>query len=211
MVKRLLSIGAAVVMGVCLFCGLVTLTGCDQMILSTTNERLDETERQLTYRSNAINYYSLEKAYANSWLTQTDIAYAMFYAKGKVYTCKKSDWNSHNTEKIKEIDFAPTEVCPAINEQVEIDIKRYYYDRLSFEEGLDFEEFAENVMFEFVGSYNGTLRMYRPLSILQVLSGRDRTLMICLFLDMNKCRGKVMKRKKLQRAERFDLSALLFL
>ncbi len=156
MVKRLLSIGAAVVMGVCLFCGLVTLTGCDQMILSTTNERLDETERQLTYRSNAINYYSLEKAYANSWLTQTDIAYAMFYAKGKVYTCKKSDWNSHNTEKIKEIDFAPTEVCPAINEQVEIDIKRYYYDRLSFEEGLDFEEFAENVMFEFVGSYNGT-------------------------------------------------------
>ena len=82
--KKLVSTFAAVIIGLLLLCG------CGGMALSTTNERLDSTERQLSYQTNSMRRYSVEKAYENDLLTKTDIAYAMYYAQGRVYvTCKR--------------------------------------------------------------------------------------------------------------------------
>ena len=145
----------------CLLCGLLAFVACDGMDLSTTNERLDSTEKQLTYQTSSMTMCTIEKAYENDWLTQTDLAYAMYYARGKVYTCKESDWKKYLgagkeiDEVRKEIDFVLTEECPAINEQVERDIKRYEYEKLN-KNDLTFEEFEQNYSFRFVGSYNGT-------------------------------------------------------
>lgn len=151
MMKKSVSAFAVIIIGLLLLCG------CGEMALSTTNERLDSTERQLSYQTNSMRRYSVEEAYENDLLTKTDIAYAMYYAQGRVYTCKKSDWEKNNTEAIKEIDFTPIEECPAISEQVELDIKHNFYDDtgMNFND-IAFEEFAENVSFKFVGSYNGT-------------------------------------------------------
>ncbi len=80
----------------------------------------------------------------------------MYYARGKVYACKESDWGKDSEEAIEEIDFIPEEQCPIIIEQVELDIKRHEYEKLSSQEDITFEEFAQNYSFRFVGSYNGT-------------------------------------------------------
>ena len=141
---------------VCLLCGLFAFAACDKMNLSTTNERLDSTEKQLTYQSSSMTSCPIEDAYEKGWLTQTDCAYAMYYATGKVYTCKESDWKKYREEAEKEIKFVPTEECPAIDPQVERDIKKYEYDRYTHKDNLTFEEFAQNYSFRFVGSYNGT-------------------------------------------------------
>lgn len=147
-----------------LLAGMILLTVCsfaacgkkDEVVLSTTNARLDSTEKQLTYQTSSMTKCNIEKAYQNKWLTQTDLAYAMYYARGKVYTCKKSDWEKYQGEVAKEIDFTPTEQCPAIDSQVERDIKKCEYDRFPHDDDLTFEEFEQNYSFRFVGSYNGT-------------------------------------------------------
>lgn len=138
-----------------LILGLVLFAGCGEISLSTTNERLDGTESQESYRTSSISTCDIRSAYENGLLTQTDLAYAMYYASGKVFTCKKSDWASGRTEAIKELDFVPTEECPALSEQVEADIKNYYY-QTRIENVTSFEEFVGNVSFRFVGSYHGT-------------------------------------------------------
>jgi len=134
-------------------------SGCEKMDLAATNNRLDSTEKQLSYRTDSMKKYSIETAYENGWLTQTDLAYAMYYARGKVLTCNKSDWEKGRTEKIQEIGFVLAEECPALSEQVELDIKSCYYNTYYQEmhlEDVTFGEFAENISFRFVGSYNGT-------------------------------------------------------
>ena len=80
----------------------------------------------------------------------------MYYACGEVYTCEESDWKNGNEEAVKKSDFAPEEQCPALNRQVELDIKRSYFERKYFEENLTFEEFEQNFSFRFVGCYNET-------------------------------------------------------
>lgn len=124
--------------------------------LSTTNARLDSIEKQLTYQTSSMTKCGIEKAYQNKWLTQTDLAYAMYYATGKVYTCSKSDWEKYQGEAAKGIDFTPTEECPAIDSQVERDIKRCEYDSFPHSDNLTFEEFEQNYSFRFVGSYHGS-------------------------------------------------------
>ena len=117
--------------------------------------RLDSTEKQLCYQTTTIEICTIEDAYEKGWLTQTDLSYAMYYARGEVYTCEESDWGNGNTEAVKKIDFAPKDQCPAINRQVEIDIKKNYFERRILEEDLTFDEFEQNFSFRFVGSYNG--------------------------------------------------------
>ena len=45
---------------------------------------------------------------------------------------------------------------PAINKQVESDIKKHYSEKMTFKEDLTFGEFEQNISFRFVGSYKGT-------------------------------------------------------
>lgn len=145
---------------ICLLCGLAALTACtedsEEMVLPTTNDRLDSTEKESTYQTNSMVGCRIEEAYENGWLTQQDIAYAMYYAVGEVYACSESNWKENNVEAIEKIDFAPEEQCPEIDRQVELDIKKYEYDRWQQKEDVTFEEFAQNYSFRFVGSYNGT-------------------------------------------------------
>ena len=135
---------------VCLLCGLFAFAACDKMNLSPTNERLDSTQKQLTYQTSSMTSCPIEDAYEKGWLIQTDCAYAMYYATGKVYTCKESDWEKYlkagkQLDEVREkIDFVPNEECPAINEQVERDIKKYEYDHYPYDGNLTFEEFAQN-------------------------------------------------------------------
>ncbi len=143
----------AVLLGI-LSCLIFGAAGCDRMNLSTTNERLDSTEKQLLYRTDSMKGCDFETAYESGWLTQTDLAYAMYYARGAVYTCKKSDWKKNRVDAIRTIDFVPTEQCPMLDEQVERDIKKHYYDKMKFED-VTFEEFQQNLTFRFVGSYGG--------------------------------------------------------
>ena len=161
--KKIWKVNFFLLAGLFLFMA-ISFAACDkkgddqdeEMILSTTNERLDSTEKQLTYQTSSMTMCSIKKAYENGWLTQTDLAYAMYYARGKVYTCKKSDWEKVQWEAAEKIDFTPEEACPAIDSQVERDIKRCKYDGFSHSENLTFEEFEQNYSFRFVGSYNGT-------------------------------------------------------
>ena len=90
MKKIKMAIRAVLSLGV-LLCLIFGAAGCDRMNLSTTNERLDSTEKQLLYRTDSMKGCDFETAYESGWLTQTDLAYAMYYARGAVYTCKKSD------------------------------------------------------------------------------------------------------------------------
>lgn len=186
----------------CLLCVLAAFAACSPN-LPTTNERLDSEEKQLTYRTDSITVCPVEDAYENGWLTKTDLAYAMYYATGKVYTCSKSQWEKYQGEVKKEIKFKPTEECPALDEQVEKDIKRHEYDALpkigEFTKNLTFEEFEQNFSFRFVGSYNGTfiitdietiycltLRMCLRPSGSTDLFGMGRMKKICWQSDMNK-------------------------
>ena len=152
--KFLLSLCVA-----CLLCVLAAFTACSPN-LPTTNEQLDSTEKQLTYRTVSMTMCSIEDAYENGWLTKTDLAYAMYYATGTVYTCSKAQWNKRHGEVKKAIDFKPTEECPAIDPQVERDIKKSEFENLpkkgDFTKNLTFEEFEQHFSFRFVGSYNGT-------------------------------------------------------
>ena len=120
------------------------------------NDRLDDTEKQLFYQKSSMVQCAIEVAYEKGWLTCTDLAYAMYYACGVVYTCEESDWENGNMEAVKKIDFAPEEKCPAINKQVESDIKKHYFEKMTFKEDLTFGEFEQNISFRFVGSYKGT-------------------------------------------------------
>ena len=140
----------------CMLFVIFSFAACSgKMNLPTTNERLDSTEKQLTYQTDSMTMCHFTVAYEKGWLTKTDLAYAMYYAQGKVFTCKEADWKKHQGDAAKEIDFTPQEQCPAIDPQVERDIKRYEYEELN-EDGLTFEEFEQNYSFRFVGSYNGT-------------------------------------------------------
>lgn len=149
----------------CALCGLAAFTGCTQAdpeeeknVLSPTNDRLDRTEKQLTYKTPSMVGCNVTTAYENGWLTKTDLAFAMYYACGKVYTCDEADWKKNNHKAIKEIDFIPDVQCPEIDKQVELDIKKLEYESLTRNghySNLSFEEFARNYSFRFVGSYNG--------------------------------------------------------
>ena len=123
---------------------------------STTNDRLDSTEKQLSYQTNSMTQCTIEKAYGQGWLTKTDLAYAMYYALGEVYMCTEAYWEKNQWEGVEAIEFTPTEQCPEIDKQVELDIKRCRYERMPKKGDLTFEEFAKNYSFRFVGSYNGT-------------------------------------------------------
>lgn len=150
----------------CLSLMTVAFAGCEkeeEQISSITYSRLDSVKKQLSYRTDSMVQTKCDTAYENGWLTETDIAHAMYYACGKVVTCSKSDWENKNEEAYKEIDFTPEDQCPALNEQVELDIKRHVYEKSPVSEatfgvtfGVTFEEFAQNYSFRFVGSYNGT-------------------------------------------------------
>ena len=141
----------------CMLFMIFSFAACsEKMNLPTTNERLDSTEKQLTYQTNSMDMCPLEKAYEKGWLTQTDLAYAMYYATGKVYICTESEWEKYKGEVKKELDFTPEEECPAIDSQVERDIKRLEYEGYPNKDNLTFEEFEQNLSFRFVGSYNGT-------------------------------------------------------
>ena len=152
--KRLLAVACAAFM----LCGALAITGCGQLQIPETNERLDSTEEQLSYRTGTVQVYSLEKAYENGFLTQTDLAYAIYYARGAVYTCRdEAKWQEGLFDSAKQkLDFAPTEACPALNEQVERDFKYYEYRPEKYGEDYPFEEFLTVYSFRFVGSYNGT-------------------------------------------------------
>ena len=119
-------------------------------------ERLDSTQKQLSYRTSSMTMCTVEKAYENGWLTQTDLAYAMFYATGRVYTCTKSDWEKYQWEAAEEIDFTPEDECPALDSKVERDIKRHEYEGYHYKDNLTYDEFEHNFSLRFVGSYNGT-------------------------------------------------------
>ena len=147
---------------VCLVCVTVAFAGCEkeeEQISSLTYSRLDSVKKQLSYRTDSMVQTKCSIAYENGWLTETDVAHAMYYACGKVVACSKSDWENKNEEAYKEIDFTPEDQCPALNEQVELDIKRSVYENSPVSEatfGVTFEEFVQHYSFRFVGSYNGT-------------------------------------------------------
>lgn len=154
---------------VCLVCVTVAFAGCEkeeeEQISSLTYSRLDSVKKQLSYRTDSMVQTTCSIAYENGWLTETDVAHAMYYACGKVVACSKSDWENKNEEAYKEIDFTPEDQCPALNERVELDIKRSVYENspvskapeVGYEEfAVTFEEFVKHYSFRFVGSYNGT-------------------------------------------------------
>lgn len=149
--KRFLAVACAAFT----LCGALAITGCGQLQIPETNERLDSTEEQLSYRTETVQAYSLEKAYENGFLTQTDLAHAMYYAQGAVYACDEAKWQGDWFDgTVQKLDFAPTQACPALNEQVERDFKNYEYQK--YGENYTFEEFLTLYSFRFVGSYNGT-------------------------------------------------------
>ena len=161
--KKFVKRVALIVMAMCM--AAVGLVGCggsntppagDESENASGYDRLDGTQKQTSYRTDTLVPIGLQDAYEEGLLTRTDLTYAMFYAVGKVYAYEGPEKDEITEEDIEELDFAPQERCPAIDKQVEEDIKRYEWQNLSRRGDLTFEEFERNFSFRFVGCYGGT-------------------------------------------------------